>query len=89
MSANVFAPQAGGGSGGGRPAVLSLSIKEKAALYAAFILKWVLVHPRHDRFDGPAYRAAITEAGMDLVDGYTESKYSIVGVAVRNGRIGP
>jgi SAM-dependent methyltransferase len=55
------------------------------ALYAGFILKWVLVHPRHDRFDGPMYRAEIARAGMDLLDGYTESKYSIVGTAVRDG----
>ena len=38
MSANGFATQvAGAGGAGGRPAVLSLSIKEKAALYAAFM----------------------------------------------------
>jgi len=39
MSANPFAAQAGAAAaaGGGRPAVLSLSIKEKAALYAAFM----------------------------------------------------
>jgi type IV pilus assembly protein PilZ len=38
MSANGFATQvAGSGAAGGRPAVLSLSIKEKAALYAAFM----------------------------------------------------
>ncbi len=41
MSANVFATQVGAGgaagAAGGRPAVLSLSIKEKAALYAAFM----------------------------------------------------
>ena len=38
MSANVFAAQVGpAGQGAGRPAVLSLSIKEKAALYAAFM----------------------------------------------------
>jgi ubiquinone/menaquinone biosynthesis C-methylase UbiE len=56
------------------------------ALYAGFILRWVLVHPRHDRFDGPAYRAVITEAGMEILDGSTESKYSIVAVAVKSGR---
>jgi type IV pilus assembly protein PilZ len=38
MSANPFAAQVGGaGAGTSRPAVLSLSIKEKAALYAAFM----------------------------------------------------
>src|SRR5215469_834328 len=38
MSANPFAAQVGGaGTAGSRPAVLSLSIKEKAALYAAFM----------------------------------------------------
>jgi ubiquinone/menaquinone biosynthesis C-methylase UbiE len=56
------------------------------ALYAGFILKWILVHPRHDRFDGLAYRQVVEGAGMDIIEGYHESKYSIVGVAVRNGR---
>jgi type IV pilus assembly protein PilZ len=38
MSANVFPAQVGAAAAtGGRPAVLSLSIKEKAALYAAFM----------------------------------------------------
>jgi type IV pilus assembly protein PilZ len=38
VSANPFATQvAAAAAGGGRPAVLSLSIKEKAALYAAFM----------------------------------------------------
>src|SRR5258708_32706403 len=36
MSAKVFATPPGGAAAGG-PAVLSLSIKEKAALYAAFM----------------------------------------------------
>jgi ubiquinone/menaquinone biosynthesis C-methylase UbiE len=56
------------------------------ALYAGFLLKWVLLHPRRDRFDGPAYRAALAEAGMELLDGYAESKYRIIGAAVRTGR---
>jgi type IV pilus assembly protein PilZ len=38
MSANAFAAQAGNAAAAaGRPAVLSLSIREKAALYAAFM----------------------------------------------------
>ena len=37
MSANPFAAQPGNAAAAGRPAVLSLSIKEKAALYAAFM----------------------------------------------------
>jgi len=38
MSANVFGTQVGAAAAAaGRPAVLSLSIKEKAALYAAFM----------------------------------------------------
>jgi len=39
MSVNPFATQVGNSAAGaaGRPAVLSLSIKEKAALYAAFM----------------------------------------------------
>lgn len=40
MNANAFAAQAGvagAAAAAGRPAVLSLSIKEKAALYAAFM----------------------------------------------------
>ncbi len=57
------------------------------ALYAGFLLRWVLVHPRVDRFSGPEYRAALAGAGLELVEGYRETKYTIVGVAVRkNGK---
>jgi hypothetical protein len=53
------------------------------ALYAGFILRRVLVHPRHDRFHGPQYRAELEANGLRIVPGYRETKYTIVGAAVR------
>ena len=56
------------------------------ALYAGFILRWVLVHPREDRFDGPQYRTELEAAGIRLLEGCRESKYTILGVGRREGR---
>jgi SAM-dependent methyltransferase len=66
-----------------RPGGLFLFEEIYPALYAGFILRSVLVHPRVDRFDGPQYRAAIEGAGLHLVDGFRETKYTILGAAVR------
>ncbi len=53
------------------------------ALYAGFILRWVLVHPREDRFDGPQYRGELEAAGIRLMEGYRESRYTILGAGRR------
>lgn len=53
------------------------------ALYANFIMKRLVPHPRENRFEGPEYRAALERAGLRMVPGYRESRFTIVGVAVK------
>jgi len=53
------------------------------ALYAAPILRHILVHPKENRFDGEQYRAALAREGLSLIDGYRESRYTIIGAAIR------
>ena len=53
------------------------------ALYAGFLLRHLLIHPRHDRFQGPQYRAELEANGLRIVPGYRETKYTIVGAAIR------
>jgi ubiquinone/menaquinone biosynthesis C-methylase UbiE len=55
------------------------------ALYAGPILRHILDHPRENRFDGPEYRAALEAAGLHLLNGYRESRYAILAVAVKEG----
>jgi SAM-dependent methyltransferase len=55
------------------------------ALYAAFPLRYLTTHPREDRFSGPEYRAALADAGLALREGYRETRFTIIGVAVRDG----
>ncbi len=53
------------------------------ALYAGPVFKHVLVHPRENRFDGPQFRSALEGEGLRLVEGYRETRYSIIGAATR------
>jgi ubiquinone/menaquinone biosynthesis C-methylase UbiE len=66
-----------------RPGGVFLFEEIYPALYAGFLLRRILVHPRIDRFDGPLYRAALEAAGLRLVEGYRETKYTILGAAIR------
>lgn len=52
-------------------------------LYAGPILRHLVTHPRTNRFRGEDYRAALARAGLHLLDGYRETRYTIVGAAVR------
>ena len=52
-------------------------------LYANLLFRYLLVHPRENRFHGPQFRAALAEAGLDLLDGYKESRFAILGAAVK------
>jgi ubiquinone/menaquinone biosynthesis C-methylase UbiE len=52
-------------------------------LYANFLLRHFLDHPRDNRFHGPEFRACLARAGLRLVPGFRESRYAILGVAVR------
>ncbi len=54
------------------------------ALYANVITRRVLDHPTENRFYGPEYRAALQAEGLSLLPGYKESRFGILGVAVKN-----
>ena len=54
-------------------------------LYANPLFKRILVHPRENRFHGPQFRAALAESDLHLLDGYKESRFAILGVAVKGG----
>ncbi|HUX21969.1 MAG TPA: class I SAM-dependent methyltransferase [Spirochaetia bacterium] len=53
-------------------------------LYANFLLRYLLVHPRENRFRGPEYRAALERAGLHLIEGYHETRYTILGAALKS-----
>lgn len=52
-------------------------------LYANFLFRRILVHPRENRFHGPQFRGALSDAGLGLLEGYRESRFAIVGAAVK------
>ena len=52
------------------------------ALYANFLLKRMLRHPREDRFDGPLFLESLNSSRLRLLDGVrTDSRFGIVGAA--------
>ena len=53
-------------------------------LYANPLFKIMLDHPRENRFHGPEFRAALAEEGLTLQAGYKESRFAILGAAVKN-----
>lgn len=52
-------------------------------LYANPLFRRILDHPREDRFHGPDFRAGLAAAGLRLLDGYKESRFAILGIAVK------
>jgi ubiquinone/menaquinone biosynthesis C-methylase UbiE len=66
-----------------RPGGVFLFEEIYPALYAGFLLRRILAHPRQDRFAGPEYRAALEGSGLRLVKGCWETKYRILGAAIR------
>jgi ubiquinone/menaquinone biosynthesis C-methylase UbiE len=54
-------------------------------LYANFLFRRLVAHPRENRFQGPEYRAALADVGLKLLPGYKESRFGILGVAVKEG----
>jgi ubiquinone/menaquinone biosynthesis C-methylase UbiE len=52
-------------------------------LYANFLFRHLLDHPRDNRFHGPEFRAFLDQAGLRLLPGFKESRFAILGVAVR------
>lgn len=53
-------------------------------LYANPLFIRMLDHPRENRFHGPEYRGALADAGLQLLDGYKESRFAILGAAVKD-----
>ena len=52
-------------------------------LYANVITRRLLDHPTENRFHGPEYRAALQQEGLRLLPGYKETRFAILGVAVK------
>lgn len=52
-------------------------------LYANPLFKRILDHPRENRFHGPQFRNELSEAGLQLLDGYKESRFAILGAAIK------
>jgi ubiquinone/menaquinone biosynthesis C-methylase UbiE len=53
------------------------------ALYANVITRRLLEHPTENRFHGQEYRAALQKGGLRLLPGYKETRFAILGVAVK------
>jgi ubiquinone/menaquinone biosynthesis C-methylase UbiE len=54
-------------------------------LYANPLFKLLLEHPRENRFHGPQFRAQLAACGLSLLPGFKESRFAILGVAVKTG----
>jgi ubiquinone/menaquinone biosynthesis C-methylase UbiE len=53
-------------------------------LYANPIFRYLLAHPRQNRFYSREFHASLKEAGLILLPGYRESIFGILGVAEKN-----
>lgn len=56
-----------------------------AGLYAGALLKHVVAHPEHDRFQAPEFKRALADNGLVLLPGHHESRLTMLGVAVKRG----
>jgi len=52
-------------------------------LYANPLTRILLEHPTENRFHGPEYRGALQSEDFRLLPGYKESRFAILGVAVK------
>jgi ubiquinone/menaquinone biosynthesis C-methylase UbiE len=52
-------------------------------LYANPLFKYLLDHPRENRFHGPEFRAHLSNCGLTLLPGYKESRFAILGAATK------
>jgi ubiquinone/menaquinone biosynthesis C-methylase UbiE len=52
-------------------------------LYANFLFRHLLDHPTENRFHGPEFCAALSQAGLKLLPGYRQSRFGVLGVAVK------
>jgi len=52
-------------------------------LYANILFRYLLQHPRENRFHGPEFRAFLGKSGLRLLPGFKESRFAILGMAVK------
>jgi ubiquinone/menaquinone biosynthesis C-methylase UbiE len=52
-------------------------------LYANILFRYLLQHPRENRFHGPEFRTFLETCGLRLLPGYKESRFAILGIAVK------
>jgi ubiquinone/menaquinone biosynthesis C-methylase UbiE len=52
-------------------------------LYANIFFRYLLKHPRENRFHGPDFRAYLVKCGLRLLPGFKESRFAILGTAVK------
>jgi ubiquinone/menaquinone biosynthesis C-methylase UbiE len=55
------------------------------ALYANALFGRLLAHPAENRFHAAEFRAALAGEGLTLIEGCAESRYRLLGVAVKEG----
>lgn len=53
-------------------------------LYANPLFRRILVHPTENRFHGPEFRALLAQSGLELLPDYKESRFGILGIAIKN-----
>jgi ubiquinone/menaquinone biosynthesis C-methylase UbiE len=52
-------------------------------LYGNIIFRYILKHPRENRFHGPEFRTYLDKCSLRLLPGFKESRFAILGVAVK------
>ena len=50
-------------------------------LYANFLFRHLVAHPRENRFHGEQFRAALSALGLQLLPEYKENRFGILGIA--------
>ena len=53
-------------------------------LYANFLSRRLVAHPTENRFHGDQFRAGLSAKGLRLLPGFKESRFGILGVAVKD-----
>ena len=56
-------------------------------LYANFLFRRIVAHPKENRFHSSEYRTALKDSGLRLLPQYKESRFGILGVAVKEGEL--
>jgi len=53
-------------------------------LYANFLFRRLVDHPTENRFHGEQFRAALSAHGLRLLSGFKESRFGILGIAIKD-----